>query len=360
MDDRQAAAPDPHLRAWREGPRVGDLGEFALIDRLRKLLPGPPATTARPGLPEIRLGIGDDAAVLGPPFDGDLVWTCDIQVAGRHFLPDWMTPHEVGQRTAQINLSDIAAMGAQPLAALVSLGLPPDLPVGAVEQIYAGLQEAFGRHDAHIAGGNISRASELLIDISLLGIVPHTQALRRSDARAGDLVFTTGRPGRAAAALAARRASVAVEADLLARLREAYVAPHARIDVGRYLIENHTHAAAIDQSDGLVGDLSHICEESGVAIELTGALLPIDEDLIALGAALGAEPLGWVLGASDDYEILCTVPPPMADRVLAIPAILDVPVTLIGEVVAGAPGVSMRTPEGGRVSLAGGWDHLRS
>ncbi len=356
---------------WTTGPRVGDVGEFAVIARLRDWIARPaargeaPSARAAAGRTVLQVGPGDDAAVLRPDARHDLVWTCDIQIEGRHFLPDWMSPAEVGARAAEINLSDIAAMGAEPVAALVSLGLPAGLGLGALEEIYRGLDGALRRWGALIAGGNITKSARLLLDITLLGRVERGRALLRSSARPGDVVFATGRPGRSAAALAMRAAGGAARpapgslpAEVQARLRAAHVAPQARIAAGRYLVENRIAAAAIDQSDGLAGDLLRICEESRVGIVLEESLLPVDPDLERLGAALGIDPLVWVLGASDDYELLCTVPPAAADRVFAIPAALQVPVTAIGRVAAGSPQVAIRTSAGATRALGGGWDHF--
>jgi len=380
-EDRSAERPpntprDPRggcAGAWNDGPRVGDLGEFAVIEHLRGWIARaatPPAAAAgshrmagraATAQAAVLVGPGDDAAVLRPDGRHDLVWTCDIQVEGRHFLPEWMSPREVGARAAEINLSDIAAMGGEPVAALVSLGLPGDLCLGALAEIYRGLDGALRRWDALIAGGNITKSTHLLLDITLLGRVERGRALLRSTARPGDVVFATGHPGRSAAALAMRAAPparAALPAELQERLRAAYVAPSAQIAVGRYLIENRIRAAVIDQSDGLAGDLRRMCEESHVGAVLEEPLLPIDPDLERLGAALGVNPLVWVLGPSDDYELLCAVSPAAADRVFAIPAALGLPVTAIGRVVEGAPEVTLRTGAGVTCALGAGWDHF--
>lgn len=336
--------------AWERGPRVGELGEFAVIDRLR-----PHLGTSR----EITLGVGDDAALLAPPPDHQLVWTCDMLVSGRHFLSEWMSPREVGARAAEVNLSDIAAMGAAPFAALVSLGLPPELHCGALEEVYAGLGDALGAQGAAIAGGNLSRSADLILDITLLGSVAPDRALRRSGAAVGEIVYVTGEPGRAAAALTAFRAGERAAPDLLARLRPAYAAPRARIAVGRYLSENQLAGGALDLSDGLVGDLTHLAQQSGVGVYLDLQRLPLGADLCELGRCLAIDPRTWVIGASDDYELIFTAPPGAADRILAIPALFDVPVTPIGEVVAASGKVLGETDHGELTELEGGYDHLR-
>ncbi len=211
-------------RAWRTGPRVAALGEFELIARIRRWVnaghprrardsiagvaaAGTAARRARASEAEIVAAIGDDAALLRPPRGWDLMLTCDAQVEGRHFRREWMSPRQAGARAAEVNLSDIAAMGGVPMAALVSLGVPPDLTLPAVRGIYAGLRHALDAHGARVIGGNVTGAGQLILDITLVGRVESGRALLRSGARAGDIVFVTGAPGRAAAGLAALRAS---------------------------------------------------------------------------------------------------------------------------------------------------------
>lgn len=351
---------DDRFAAWRQGPAVGDLGEFEVISRVRRRIEARrDATSATSPAAELVLGIGDDASLLRIAPGSDLVWTCDIQMEGRHFLLEWMSPYEVGARVAQVNMSDIAAMGARPFAALVSLGLPLGLRMGALETIYDGLAEALARHGAVVAGGNITKSEALFLDLTILGHVPTGMALRRSGAKAGDVVFVTGCPGRAAAALAAFRAHGVLAGELFNRFRRCYAAPMARIEAGRYLAESAVASAAIDQSDGIAADLAHICEESGVGIVLEKPLLPVDQDLKRLGAALGTDPLTWILGMSDDYELLFTVPREKVDLAFALPAAAEVAATPIGQVVKAPRKVLLGVGREDLRELTAGWDHLR-
>ncbi|MCK4305618.1 MAG: thiamine-phosphate kinase [Candidatus Eisenbacteria sp.] len=346
--------------AWQEGPPVSQLGEFEVIARIRSKIAGRATSAGSPGAHgAIVQGIGDDASLLRLPPGWDLLWTCDIQMEGCHFLREWMAPREVGARCAEVNLSDIAAMGGQPVAVLVSLGLPAQLRIGALEQIYDGVIDAFARHGAVVAGGNVSKSETLFLDLTVLGRVEEGRALRRSGAKPGDVVFVTGWPGRAAAAVAALGAGKGIlNEEGRERLRASYAAPRARVDVGRYLVENGIASAAIDQSDGVVGDLAHICEESGVGIVLEERLLPVDEDLVRLAAALEVDPLSWILGASDDYELLFTVPRAAVDPVFALPVETGVTATPVGEVVDGPQEVLLGAGGGDLRRFKGGWDHL--
>jgi len=374
----EAAAALVRREAWSAGRPVGEVGEFALIERLERWVTaatataaaGPSAAGAAP-VARVTLAMGDDAALLDPPADSEIVLTCDVQAEGRHFHPAWLTPHELGRRAIEINLSDLAAMGARPAAALISLGLPRDLGLDTVEQLYAGMLAALGGHGARIAGGNVSGADKLWIDITLIGTVERGRALRRSGARVGDLVMVTGAPGRAAAAEALLTAVEAPRdaapgephepslAACLAELRAAYAAPEARVAAGRHLLERDAATAAIDVSDGLAADLGHLAAASGVALRLEEALLPVDAALAGSAAALERDPLDWILGASDDYELAFTVPRARASRALAMRQTLELPVTLIGHVVAGEPGVHLHRRTGKTIALSGGWDHLR-
>jgi thiamine-monophosphate kinase len=370
---------------WAAGTRASELGEFALIAQLGRWAE---AEASRAGVPraggrrdagrarsrrdagaarrsrrgirseprsEILRGIGDDAALLGLPRGWDLIATCDAQIDGHHFRRRWMSPREVGARAAEINLSDIAAMGGVPVAALISLGITRDVTREALRGLYVGLARALAAHGAIIAGGNVSASAELFIDVTLLGRIERGRALCRDGARPGDYVFVTGYPGRAATGLAA------LERGLLparSALRRAYAAPRARVAAGRFLVENAIASAAIDLSDGLGGDLRHICEASGVAVTLEEGLLPLDPAVKRMARALRLDPLACVTGASDDYELIFTAPRRKIDLALAMQTALGLRVTPIGRVTSGRPAVRLRRLSGRMTPVAAGWDHL--
>jgi len=349
-------AVDP--RVWQGEPTVRDVGEFGLIERFRRRLgstPDPATGTGAPaGVSTTTVsgssagastttvsgssaagshGIGDDAAIFTPEPGWDLLLTCDMQIEGRHFQRRWLTPRELGARAAAVNLSDVAAMGGLPVGALLSLGLPPGLPLAVLDEFFDGFVAGLGAHGAAVLGGNISAADDLLIDVTLIGRVEQGMALRRDGARPGDVLFVTGAPGRAAAALASLDADPAVwrrlaerleedapPAELRERFRRALAAPRARLAAGRYLLENRLATAAIDTSDGLAGDLRHLCDESGLGAVIEEAFLPVDPDLTQLAALLDRDPLAWMLGASDDYELLFAVAPECTGLVFAMRA----------------------------------------
>jgi thiamine-monophosphate kinase len=351
--------------AWRgsAGTPVSAIGEFGLIRRLRECIAGV-EEGHDPYSPFVVIGIGDDAAALSPTPGHQILVTCDIQVAGRHFIPAWITPRELGARCAAVNLSDIGAMGGLPRAAIVSLAIGPHVAVEDLEEVYRGMCGRFLDHGARLVGGNISGVAEgLVIDITLLGEVEAGGAVRRDTARPGDIVWVTGAPGSSAAGLALLQRfggdAPAAFADMIA----AYLRPQARAREGRALGTSGAVSAMIDVSDGLTGDLNHMVEGQAVGIVLREEALPIGDPLVAAAAEIGLAPIGLLLGASDDYELIFTAAPDGTEQAMrALRGVSDVAAWPIGEVIAGAPGQVLLEDRQGRRHPAGarGWDHFGS
>ncbi len=331
----------------KPGGDVAALGEFALIDRLRRLVPstGPGVTT----------GIGDDAAVLR--LSGDVLATCDAQVEGVHFARDLVPPADVGWRALAVNLSDIAAMGGTPRYALVSLVLSPATAVEMVEEIYAGLAEAATAHGVSVVGGNVSTTSgPLVIDVTLLGEAG--VAVRRSGARPGDGVWMTGAAGKAAGGLfLLRHPDVRVpDRDALV---SAYRRPVPRVAVGQALAATGLVTALVDTSDGTAQDLLHLIEASGAGVSLDLTRVPLPEGLTAVAHAAGVDPAAWALGGGEDYELLFTAAPEFAEAAPGLAQTTGVPLTRIGEVLPSDAGRWLVHPGGRRVPLvAPGWNHF--
>jgi thiamine-monophosphate kinase len=310
---------------------VSDEGEFGAIARVVARL----STGAG-----VLIGPGDDAAVVAVP-DGRVVASTDVLVEGRHFRRDWSSAYDVGRKAAAQNLADIAAMGAQPVALLVGLGCPPELPVSWLEELADGLRDEAELVGASVVGGDLSAAESVVIAVTALGELAGRPPVTRAGARPGDVVVIAGSLGLAAAGL-----------DLLVAGYEdhALTAAHRRPDVGygaaRALAVEHGATAMIDVSDGLVADLGHLAAASAVRIELTAADLPVDARLAAAGRLLGVDPLSWVAGGGDDHAFAATVP-----------ASSRPPYPAIGRVVAGEPGVEFTD-----VAPAGpsGHEHFRS
>jgi thiamine-monophosphate kinase len=334
---------------------VAEIGEFGLIELLSQQL-GDGAT----GAAGVSVGIGDDACVLAPTPGRELLVTCDSLVEGRHFLTEFCSPEDVGRRAAAVNLSDVGAMGGEPRAALVSLGLRPETPVSAVEALYRGLSAEFSPLGVAIAGGNCTAVpGPCFVDVTLLGEVGAGRAVRRSDARVGDAVLVTGHLGMGAAGLAVLQRLGTAGGEDFPTLSEAYRRPRHRAQEGRELGSTGLLHAMIDISDGLLGDAGHLARASGVGVTLWVGRLPVHPELIGAAGRLGVDPLDWILGASDDYQLLFTCAQEDSETLVKRGSgVTGVPVTRIGK-VGEEPGVWLEDERGERHRAEGGWDHFR-
>lgn len=351
------------------------IGELALLSRIRAR-----AAQNSAGVP---LGIGDDCALLRPRTGEELAVTTDLSLDGRHFRLDWHAPEVIGHRTLARGLSDLAAMGARPVAAFLSLGLPPGLvqPAQArstgqthstwLDRFYDGFLALAHQHKTPLAGGDLAQSTVAVADIVLIGAVRRGRALLRSGARPGHALYVTGSLGGAAAALAqlarlaasrtsrqaaarqaparqtpARGDGIHVPAKLAAAL-EPHLHPQPRIAQGLWLVRHRAATAALDLSDGLSTDLHRLCEESGVAAEVNAAALPVFP-----GASLDQ-----ALNGGEDYELLFTARP-----TVPIPrTIAGVPVTRIGQILSrrkGRPAVTLLTGQGAQPIEPRGWEHF--
>jgi thiamine-monophosphate kinase len=338
--------------------RIDELGEFALIERL---------TAGLPSRADVALGVGDDAALLDlGSFAADslLVATCDAQVEGQHFTLGVATPEEIGHKALAVNLSDLAAMGAEPLWALVSLLLPRALEVATLDGVYAGLRSLAARFSLALVGGNISATDgPLTIDLTALGCVPRGQALTRAGGRPGDLVLVTGTLGAAAAGVLlqgvdARLDVVSIEAK--ARARAALVSPQPRVVEGQALAASGVVTALLDVSDGLTADLGHLCAASNVGVELDAGAIPVDPAALAVADALGLDALRLALEGGEEYELVFAVRSDGMERALAAVAEAGGGAQVIGRLTE--PDSDMRIRfAGGQIErlVARGWDHLR-
>jgi thiamine-monophosphate kinase len=337
---------------------IADLGEDALLERLFPVLPFGSATL---------LGPGDDAAVLAVP-DGRVVVTTDVLVEGRHFRLDWSDGVDVGWRAAVQNLADVAAMGARPTALLVALVVPPDLPVRWVVDLASGLAQACPP-GVGVVGGDLSGGAELVVSVTALGDLEGRAPVRRSGARAGDVVAHAGVRGRSAAGYALLAAGHAGrqgegqgghqgEAERDAVL--AYLRPVCPLQAG-VVAATGGATAMLDVSDGLLRDAGRLARASGVVVRLDEPEAAFPDDWAALAGAaqdLGVDPAVWVLTGGEDHGLLATFPPG------AVPA----PFRVVGEVTASAEhgGGTGAGTVAGTVLVGGalwrgspGWDHFR-
>ena len=336
--------------------RVGDIGEFGLIRRIDDLLMKEGIRSER-----VTLGIGDDTASFLPRPGYELLVTCDCMVEGRHYLPGRISPLNLGRRAMDLNISDIGAMGGRPLYALISLGLRADIPVQDVEEMYRGFLRELNPFGASIIGGNLTKSGDgMFIDITLIGEVEQGKGVRRSGAGPGDIIWVTGYPGQAAAGLQLLLRAPDDLQILEHPLVKIFTNPSHRAQVGEAIAKAGRATAMIDTSDGFLGDLGHICEESKVGAELFKEKLPVSNDLREAALILHQDPYDFFLGDSDDYELVITCRPQDAVPLRSVVSgCCPVLLTEVGRITETAGEIMMRLPEGGRVPIKrSGWDHF--
>jgi thiamine-monophosphate kinase len=329
--------------------------ELALIEQIRRDFAASRSRT-------VALGIGDDCAILRPPSGSEVLVTTDFTLEGRHFRRDLHPPESVGHRCLARGLSDLAAMGATPMAAFLSLALPASLLASPSSRtwtihFFKGLRTLADQHRITLAGGDTaeSPADAILADIVLLGSAPTGRSLRRSGARPGDILYVTGSLGGAAAELSAMVARSTPPAKILNTANHPQTFPEPRIAVGQALLRRKLATACIDISDGLSTDLAHLCASSNVAAELERSAIPLHP----LTRRLSPEAaLNLALHGGEDYELLFSAPASTrVPRELA-----GIPVTRIGCFVrkhVKRPRMTLLEPDGSRATLEPqGWEHF--
>lgn len=329
-------------------------GELALLETIRARAAGVGQKRAKSS---IQLGIGDDCALLRLRAGEELAVTTDLSIEGRHFRLDWHPPESVGHRALARGLSDLAAMGAKPVAAFLSLGLPRELTIADgsakritpwVERFLDGLLALASEQDVPLAGGDLAESPLAVADIVLNGSVPYGNALLRSGAKPGDRIYVTGSLGGAAAELAAlEKSPQSFSNSNRASNSSPHLYPQPRVAQGLWLRKRGLASAAMDLSDGLSMDLARLCAESGVAAEIQASSIPTGQ-----GATLE-----MALHGGEDYELLFTAP-----ASAHLPKnIAGVAITAIGRILPAKrlkPRVSLQT-EAGLIALEPrGWEHF--
>lgn len=311
---------------------VAALGEFATIADV---------TAGRKQPAQTVLGPGDDAAVVAAP-DGRVVATTDVLVHGVHFRTDWSGPEQIGRKAVAVNLADIAAMGAVPTSILVGLACPGDTSSATVSALANGMWAEAARAGIGVVGGDLVRSGEITITVTALGDLAGREPVTRAGARPGDILAVNGRLGWAAAGLAV--------------LGRGFRSPTGVVNAQRCPEPDYTAGtsaalagatAMIDISDGLLADLEHVAGSSGVGLDVHSAALHVDQKLVDVSSALGADPMHWVLTGGEDHALAATFPP-------------------YAELPAGWRQIGLvRLPEGG-VTVDGneyagplGWEHWR-
>jgi thiamine-monophosphate kinase len=332
---------------------VSELTEQELISRIKaRLAPQPPW---------LLVGIGDDAAVVEPVRNQVEVVTVDAIVEGVHFDRRFTPPAAIGHRALAVNLSDLAAMGATPRLALLSLALPTDLPCEDFDAIADGFAALAATHQIHVGGGNLTRSpGPLMIDVTAMGWTKRRGVLTRSAARPGDAIYVTGSVGGALAGLQVLRESTTAPSQF-ASCAARYLYPQPRVKAGVLLSRNRAATACMDLSDGLADGIRRIAEASGVGATIDRAAIPIDAASRTWFESQQVDPVMAALGGGDDYELVFTASPKLRGRLRAVARHAGVALTRIGsctkestvELIGGVDGGEARAP------LPTGFGHFR-
>jgi len=329
---------------------ISGWSERDLIARIRARLPPPPDW--------VLVGIGDDAAVVEPERNRVDVLSVDALVEGIHFERAFVPPDAIGHRALAVNLSDLAAMGAQPRVALLSLALPPRLPIADFDGLVTGVASLAERSRVHVIGGNLTRSpGPLMIDITVTGSVKARRVLERRGARPGDHLYVSGTIGTAAAGLAMLKRKLAttedaedteeqsssgndstsvssvssvVESSAVNKCIERYLRPEPRVRLGLMLSRNRAASACMDLSDGLSDAVYQVAEASGVGARIEAGALPIEACAREALAAGGGDPIVEAITGGDDYELLVAVRPRTRSRLAAAMRHGGVALTRIG------------------------------
>lgn len=331
--------------------RISDLGgEAALINLIRDKY-------GATGAGDLALGIGDDAALIrtGGSF---LVVTADLLVENTHFRMDINEPYLLGWKSAAVNISDIAAMGATPTYSFVSIGFP-DIEVSVVEAVYEGMRDVSEKYGSVIAGGDtVASPSGIVINVTQLGSVDPAQVARRDGAKPGDAIMVTNTIGDSRAGLElllkfgldeSRRVS---EHCVLRHLKPEPRVPEARAAVGTGRVHS-----MMDLSDGLAADLKKLCESSHVGARVIADALPISEDLHIAASRLDTDPTRLAAGGGEDYELLLTCAPKDAPEVARAISATGSTARVIGEITEGNT-VTLLLPDGSEEPMGGSWEHF--
>ncbi|MFO8011250.1 MAG: thiamine-phosphate kinase [Dehalococcoidia bacterium] len=330
--------------------KTGELGEFGLIDILTGICEESRGEVS--GQDALVVGIGDDAAGWNGPDSIQLV-TTDMLVENIHFKLSTTSWLDLGWKSMAANISDIAAMGGLPQYGVISLGLPPDTEVESVERLYRGISDISRRYGLVIAGGDVTESPVTVISPAVTGKVEKDRILRRSGAVAGELVAVTGYTGLSAAGLELLEAPDLNDRKTGGLLIEAHLRPSPRVVEGRILGECGVRVA-IDTSDGLLADLSHICRSSKVSVRVYGESVPVHPVLRDL---FGARSLELALTGGEDYQIVFTASKEIFEEAANR---IESPVTVIGEVTGDEPGGPVIIDGNGK-SIEynrGGWEHF--
>lgn len=332
--------------------KLSAIGEFGLIARIR---------AQHSAEAQDMIGIGDDCAVIHQGQESSMLLTTDLLIENVHFVLDWIPPRILGRKSMAVNISDIAAMGGQPQWGLISIAIPHDLEVEFFDAFYLGVKEMCQCFRMHILGGDTtSSPSELMISVTVGGVCQRSAILYRSGAKPGDLVFVTGSVGGSAAGLNLYRKRIAPDTlTSYERLIACHNDPQPEVAIGTVAAASRMATAAIDVSDGVLADLTHICEESGVGAQIMLERIPIEPGVREAAALTGGDALEWALTGGEDYRLILTVKPEFRE---AFPELIrnkcGRQVYEIGEIISNREVLVVDTQGKASQFTRKGWDHF--
>ena len=281
--------------------KFSEIGEFGFIDSIKG--------QCDISVQGVIKGIGDDCAVFNSAPGRLLLFTTDMLVEDIHFVIDRISFYQLGQKAVAVNLSDIAAMGGRPLIALISLAIPVETEVEAIQELYIGMRDICEHYGLDIAGGDtVASPNKLVINISVIGDAGENEVLYRSGANPGDKIYVTGYVGDSMAGLKILTNEIAPPEGMSDYFIKAHNEPIPLVEAGRAIAASALASAMIDLSDGLLSDLGHICEESGVGALLFSEKIPLSPELTLLAGAAGFNPIELAISGGEDYQLLFTVP----------------------------------------------------
>lgn len=327
---------------------ISNLGEVELIKRISRQFPYQGEG--------VRVGIGDDTAVLSPLPDADRLTlvTKDILVEGVHFLTHFLTPYQLGRKALAVNISDIVAMGGIPRHLVTAVGFPPDTKLKTVEEIYQGMGELCRICFINLIGGDtVNSPRGIIISVTLLGEVEEKNLILRSGAEAGDLIGVTGNLGSSAAGLDLLMQEVGEgkerdkgHASRFQSLIKSHLEPPLRLKEARKIVQSHLATSMIDLSDGIIKDLGEIARASQVGAKVYLDRVPLGPALEKASSFLGNDPLEYALGGGEDYELLFTLKPVGQEKLKELAHEFQVPLNIIGEITPPEEGIKYLDKEG--------------
>lgn len=331
---------------------LSELGEFGLIERLKRRIGNPP--------PHVVVGIGDDAAALDIGNGRLCLITTDALLQGIHFDLSFVTPYEAGWRTMAASLSDIAAMGGEPLGATVAMCLPRDTAVEDVDEICEGMKAVADPFGCPIVGGDTTGStSGIVLTITVVGRVEADRLIRRSGAQVGDILCVTGDLGASRAGLSVLRRYGRSYPDRFAPAVRRHLLPFPRVSFSRLLGETVRPHAAIDISDGLSSEVGHVCAASQTGAVIRASHIPVAPSTAEVAGEEGVPPVDFALTGGEDFELLIALDPSDFDKAASVSSHLSLPFSPIGEVLPAGEGISTSGADGLRKRLSSrGYQHF--